>query len=157
LTWTLEQLPLKKKAIHKNKNGSLDFELKVGEPLPRKGVCDHYKKSRRWFRFPCCSKIYPCPVCHDESEAESHEHEYAKRMICGHCSREQAISDKPCVCGESPIKSSGGSGAFWEGGQGMRDRTRMSHKDPRKHMGSNKTVSKKQVGAENVRKRSTKE
>ncbi|KAF9108311.1 hypothetical protein BGX27_008402 [Mortierella sp. AM989] len=154
-TAELEQLPLKKKLARKNKNG-LDFELKVGEPLPRKGACDHYKKSRRWFRFPCCSKIYACHICHDEKESNSHECEYAKRMVCGHCSREQNVSDKPCICGESPVKTSGGSGAFWEGGEGMRDKTRMSNKDPRKHRGANKTVAKKQVGVENVRKRAPK-
>ncbi|KAG0055793.1 hypothetical protein BGZ83_007373 [Gryganskiella cystojenkinii] len=150
---TLEQLPLKKKLIRGGnlKNGGLDFELKVGDPLPRKGACDHYKKSRRWFRFPCCSKIYACHLCHDDKE--DHESEFAKRMVCGHCSREQTVSDKPCVCGESPVKSVHGSGAFWEGGEGMRDKTRMSHKDPKKHKGVNKTVAKKQVGAENVRKR----
>ncbi|KAF9925541.1 hypothetical protein BGZ67_008565, partial [Mortierella alpina] len=152
---TLEQLPLKKKATRHHKNG-LDFELKVGEPLPRKGACDHYKKSRRWFRFPCCSKIYPCHICHDVKEADSHECEYAKRMICGHCSREQTVSDKACVCGESPVKTMGTSGAYWEGGQGMRDKTKMSSKDPRKFRGANKTVAKKQVGAENVRKRAPK-
>ncbi|KAF9438176.1 hypothetical protein BGZ76_009383 [Entomortierella beljakovae] len=151
----LEQLPLKSKARRKNKNG-LEFELKVGEPLPRKGACDHYKKSRRWFRFPCCSKIYPCHICHDEKESDSHESEYAKRMVCGHCSREQNVSDKPCICGESPVKSKGGSGAFWEGGEGVRDKTKMSVKDPRKYRGFNKTVAKKQVGAENVRKRAHK-
>ncbi|KAF8942347.1 hypothetical protein BGZ47_006572 [Haplosporangium gracile] len=151
----LELLPLKKKNLAKNKNG-LEFELKVGEPLPRKGACDHYKKSRRWFRFPCCSKIYPCHLCHDEKESESHESEYAKRMICGYCSREQVVSDKPCACGKSPIRTAGGSGAFWEGGEGMRDRTRMSHKDSRKHKGLHKTVAKKQVGAENIRKRAPK-
>ncbi|KAG9071293.1 hypothetical protein KI688_005504 [Linnemannia hyalina] len=152
----LDLLPLKKKKnLAKNKNG-LEFELQVGEPLPRKGACDHYKKSRRWFRFPCCSKIYPCHLCHDEKESESHESEYAKRMICGHCSREQAVSDKPCACGKSPIRTAAGSGAFWEGGEGMRDRTRMSHKDSRKHKGLHKTVAKKQVGAENIRKRAPK-
>ncbi|KAG0081329.1 hypothetical protein BGZ90_009088 [Linnemannia elongata] len=152
----LDLLPLKmKKNVAKNKNG-LEFELKVGEPLPRKGACDHYKKSRRWFRFPCCSKIYPCHLCHDEKESESHESEYAKRMICGYCSREQTVSDKPCVCGKSPVRTAGGSGAFWEGGEGMRDRIRMSHKDPRKHKGLHKTVAKKQVGAENIRKRAPK-
>ena len=150
---TLEQLPLKKKLLRQQaKNGGLNFELKVGEPLPRKGACDHYKKSRRWFRFPCCSKIYPCHLCHDEKEAD-HGSEFAKRMVCGHCSREQTVSDKPCVCGESPVKSAHGSGAFWEGGEGMRDKIRMSHKDPKKFKGANKTVAKKQVGAENVRKR----
>ncbi|KAF9966590.1 hypothetical protein BGZ70_001848 [Mortierella alpina] len=153
---TLEQLPLKKKAARHHHKSGLDFELKVGEPLPRKGACDHYKKSRRWFRFPCCSKIYPCHICHDVKEADSHECDYAKRMICGHCSREQTVSDKACVCGESPVKTTGVSGAYWEGGQGMRDKTKMSTKDARKYRGANKTVAKKQVGAENVRKRAPK-
>ncbi|KAG0273966.1 hypothetical protein BGZ95_010235 [Linnemannia exigua] len=151
----LDLLPLKKKKPLKNKNG-LEFELKVGEPLPRKGACDHYKKSRRWFRFPCCSKIYACHLCHDEKESDSHESEFAKRMICGHCSREQTVSDKPCVCGKTPMKTAGGSGAFWEGGEGMRDRTKMSNKDSRKHKGLAKTVAKKTVGAENIRKRAPK-
>ncbi|KAF9971128.1 hypothetical protein BGZ73_005973 [Actinomortierella ambigua] len=149
---TLEQLPKKKKG----KGGSLttmyEEAIKVGEPLPKKGACEHYKKSRRWFRFPCCSKIYPCHMCHDEKET-GHEAEYAKRMICGHCSREQPASDKPCQCGQSPVKSSKPTSAFWEGGEGVRDKTRMSTKDPRKFKGSNKTVAKKQVGAENVHKR----
>ncbi|KAG0343409.1 hypothetical protein BG004_005339 [Podila humilis] len=148
---TLEQLPLKKKLLARNNNQKLELELKVGEPLPRKGACDHYKKSRRWFRFPCCQKVYPCHLCHDEKESSSHESEYAKRMICGHCSREQPVSDKPCACGESPVKTSNsGSGSFWEGGEGMRDKSRMSNKDSKKHKGANKTVAKKQVGAENV-------
>ncbi|KAF8951343.1 hypothetical protein BGZ52_012335 [Haplosporangium bisporale] len=151
---TLEQLPLKKKLLKNKSMQGIEAELKVGEPLPRKGACDHYKKSRRWFRFPCCSKVYPCHLCHDEKET-THESEYAKRMICGHCSREQAVSDKPCLCGESPVKT-GGSGAFWEGGEGMRDKSRMSNKDSKKYKGANKTVAKKQVGAENVRKRAPK-
>ncbi|KAG0226882.1 hypothetical protein BGW41_004059 [Actinomortierella wolfii] len=150
---TLEQLPLKKK---KGKGGTLttmyEEAIKVGEPLPKKGACEHYKKSRRWFRFPCCSKVYPCHLCHDEKES-SHEAEFAKRMICGNCAREQPISDKPCQCGQSPVRSSKPTSAFWEGGEGVRDKTRMSTKDPRKYKGSNKTVAKKQVGAENVRKR----
>ncbi|KAF9921346.1 hypothetical protein FBU30_008645 [Linnemannia zychae] len=151
----LELLPLRKRRTNKNSKSGLDFELKVGEPLPRKGACDHYKKSRRWFRFPCCSKVYPCDICHDEKESD-HESVFAKRMVCGYCSREQTISEKPCACGRNLVRTSGGSGAFWEGGEGMRDRTRMSTKDPRKHKGLHKTVAKKQVGAENVRKRAAK-
>ncbi|KAF9168353.1 hypothetical protein DFQ26_008976 [Actinomortierella ambigua] len=152
---TLEQLPKKKKG----KGGSLatmyEEAIKVGESLPRKGACEHYKKSRRWFRFPCCSKIYPCHLCHDEKETD-HEAEYAKRMICGHCAREQPVSDKPCQCGHSPVKSSKSNSAFWEGGEGVRDKTRMSTKDSRKYKGSSKTVAKKQVGTENALKREQK-
>lgn len=31
-----------------------------------KGTCKHYKKSKRWLRFSCCNRIYPCDICHDE-------------------------------------------------------------------------------------------
>ena len=38
--------------------------VKLGQPLPRNGACDHYTKSMRWLRFPCCGRAYPCDVCH---------------------------------------------------------------------------------------------
>lgn len=38
-------------------------------------------------RFPCCGKAYPCDICHDEKE--DHEMQFAKKMICGVCSKEQ--------------------------------------------------------------------
>ncbi|KAF9580523.1 hypothetical protein BGW38_002811 [Lunasporangiospora selenospora] len=148
----LKQLPLKKK--NKAAPGQ-DIELKVGEPLPKKGTCSHYKRSRRWFRFPCCQRLYPCDTCHEEKE--DHVGDTAKRMVCGYCSREQVVSDKPCVCGESPVKSAVGAGAkFWEGGEGMRDPSRLSNKDARKYRGLHKTEAKKQVGPENLRKRAAK-
>ncbi|OBZ86735.1 Uncharacterized protein C18H10.09 [Choanephora cucurbitarum] len=121
--------------------------LTIGEPLPDQGTCSHYRKSKRWFRFSCCSKLYPCDHCHDSQE--DHPMEMAKRMVCGLCSREQTIqSGRPCVCGnefeKAPLK-----GAFWEGGKGVRDKKTMSRKDLHKHKGIGKTASKKQerVGA----------
>jgi len=101
--------------------------------------------SYRWFRFPCCGKVFPCDVCHDE--AEDHEFEYAKRMICGLCSREQPFSSKSCVCGNEMVKRYGSG--FWEGGTGVRDKFKMNKKDPRKRKGEFKTVSNKpgRVGA----------
>lgn len=104
--------------------------LHAGEPLPGKGTCSHYRKSYRWFRFSCCSKVHPCDQCHDG--AEDHINEWANRMICGWCSREQNYAVEACVfCGRSVIGRKGTG--FWEGGRGTRDQKLMSRKDPRKH------------------------
>ncbi|KAI0198541.1 hypothetical protein F4808DRAFT_435548 [Astrocystis sublimbata] len=103
--------------------------LHAGEPLPERGACAHYRKSYRWFRFSCCSKVHPCDKCHDENE--DHPQEWAKRMICGWCSREQNYAVEACLfCGRSVIGRKGRG--FWEGGKGTRDKTKMSRKDKRK-------------------------
>lgn len=116
------------------------FTFSSGKPLPGGGICAHYKRSRRWFRFPCCNRVFPCDVCHDE--ASDHPLEWAKRMICGNCSVEQVLSRKPCKsCGfdfDRPARSK-----HWEGGKGCRDTTAMSSKDSKKYRGKNKTVSQK--------------
>ena len=104
--------------------------LRAGEPLPGRGTCAHYRKSYRWFRFSCCSKVHPCNHCHDE--AEDHVNEWANRMICGWCSREQNYAVDACgFCGRSVIGRKGRG--FWEGGKGTRDQRMMSRKDPRKY------------------------
>lgn len=104
--------------------------LHAGEPLPDRGACPHYRKSFRWFRFSCCSRVHACDKCHDG--AEDHVSEWAKRMICGWCSREQNYMVEACAfCGRSVIGNKGRG--FWEGGKGTRDRTKMSRKDPRKY------------------------
>ncbi len=98
--------------------------IQLGKPLPEFGTCEHYKKSHRWLRFPCCGKAYPCDTCHDTRE--DHPMELANRMICGYCSKEQGYTgSKPCIlCGSdlAHVKSS----SHWEGGQGCRNKTRMS-------------------------------
>ncbi|KAJ2460041.1 hypothetical protein GGF42_001091 [Coemansia sp. RSA 2424] len=119
-----------------------------GQPLPDHGACKHFRKSTRWLRFPCCGKTFPCVTCHDEKE--DHEHEYAQIMLCGHCSKEQRISKTEqsglCVsCGVQVIKRIDGNHAFWQGGTGVRDRTRMSRKDTRKFQGLGKTIAQKNV------------
>lgn len=104
--------------------------LHAGEPLPDRGACQHYRKSYRWFRFSCCNKVHACDRCHDE--AENHLNEWANRMICGYCSREQNYAVANCgFCGRSVVGRRGRG--FWEGGKGTRDRKLMSRKDPRKH------------------------
>lgn len=97
----------------------------AGTELPHRGRCRHYSKSYRWFRFSCCSKVYPCDRCHDAGE--SHPNEHANRMICGFCSREQNYRPDDCgICHASVVKKAGSG--FWEGGKGTRDKVRMSRK-----------------------------
>ncbi|KAJ3497987.1 hypothetical protein NLG97_g1482 [Lecanicillium saksenae] len=104
--------------------------LHAGEPLPNRGACTHYRKSYRWFRFSCCNKVFPCDRCHEE--AEDHPNEWANRMICGWCSREQNYAVDECkFCGRGVIGKKGRG--FWEGGKGTRDQQMMSRKDPRKY------------------------
>jgi uncharacterized CHY-type Zn-finger protein len=104
--------------------------LHAGDSLPNRGSCPHYRKSYRWFRFSCCDRVHACDRCHDA--AEDHEHEWATRMICGWCSREQRYAPEACgFCGRSVIGRTGRG--FWEGGKGTRDRRMMSRKDPRKY------------------------
>ncbi|ROW06299.1 hypothetical protein VPNG_08087 [Cytospora leucostoma] len=104
--------------------------LHAGEPLPDRGACKHYRKSYRWFRFSCCQKVYACDKCHDEGEG--HLNEWANRMICGYCSREQNYAVADCTfCGRSVVGRRGRG--FWEGGKGTRDQNKMSRKDPRKY------------------------
>ncbi|GFS54827.1 uncharacterized protein C18H10.09 [Trichonephila inaurata madagascariensis] len=115
--------------------------IKEGCPLPDLGACKHYKKSYRWLRFPCCGRLYPCDICHDEKEAD-HDMKYASRMICGFCSKEQPYSkEKPCLsCSSSMVNK---SGPYWEGGKGCRNPMLMSRTDKHKYSGMNKTTSKK--------------
>ncbi|KAG5919180.1 hypothetical protein E4U53_004020 [Claviceps sorghi] len=104
--------------------------LHAGEALPDRGTCDHYRKSYRWFRFSCCNRVHACDKCHDDKE--DHVNEWANRMVCGWCSREQRFMVDACgFCGRSVIGKKGRG--FWEGGRGTRDQRTMSRKDPRKY------------------------
>lgn len=103
----------------------------AGTELPRTGRCRHYGKSHRWFRFSCCDKVYACDRCHDEVEKD-HVQEFANRMICGFCSREQNYRPEECGICRSVLTGKKGRG-FWEGGKGTRDPSKMSRKDPRKY------------------------
>ncbi|KAJ2173219.1 hypothetical protein GGH14_002666 [Coemansia sp. RSA 370] len=119
-----------------------------GQPLPKTGTCKHFGRSHRWMRFPCCGKTHPCVTCHDDNE--DHDHEYAQSMLCGFCAKEQRISKAEqtglCIsCGAQVIKKVDGNNAFWQGGKGVRDRTRMSRKDSKKFQGLGKTVALKNV------------
>ncbi|KAL7794484.1 hypothetical protein V8C37DRAFT_375721 [Trichoderma ceciliae] len=104
--------------------------LHAGDQLPERGTCTHYRKSFRWFRFSCCNRVHKCDKCHDQ--AEDHINEWANRIICGFCSREQNYAVEECrFCGRSVIGKRGKG--FWEGGKGNRDRTTMRKRDTRKY------------------------
>jgi uncharacterized CHY-type Zn-finger protein len=116
-----------------------EIGIKVGQPLPEKGTCKHYGKSYRWLRFPCCGRAFACDICHDEQT--DHIHDWANRMLCGLCSHEQPFSKDKCTyCGAAQTRS---RSAFWEGGDGCRNRTTMSKSDPHKYKGLSKTASVK--------------
>lgn len=101
-------------------------KFQIGTALPNKGTCKHYKKSYRWFRFPCCNSAYPCDICHNLETG--HEAKFANKMICGLCSREQSNKNE-CECGMNLKKNT----RFWEGGKGTRNKTTMSKKDSKKY------------------------
>ncbi|TKA69850.1 hypothetical protein B0A55_06735 [Friedmanniomyces simplex] len=112
------------------KKAKENLGITAGSELPRRGRCKHYSKSYRWFRFSCCSKVFPCDRCHDEGT--DHPNEHANRMLCGYCSREQNFRPEDCGICHAVLIGKRGRG-FWEGGKGTRDPTRMSKKDPRKY------------------------
>ncbi|XP_016102172.1 uncharacterized protein [Sinocyclocheilus grahami] len=122
-----------------------DPAVQQGKPLPDKGACRHFKQSHRWLRFPCCGRAYPCDVCHDEDQ--DHLMELATRMICGYCAKEQPYcSGKPCVgCGGMMTRAAFSS--HWEGGQGCRNKVKMSRNDRQKYANTCKTVAKKKTKA----------
>uniref|UniRef100_A0AC34G0F3 Uncharacterized protein n=1 Tax=Panagrolaimus sp. ES5 TaxID=591445 RepID=A0AC34G0F3_9BILA len=107
----------------KKKNLKDDIMLTPGQPLPKKGTCKHYGKSFRWFRFPCCGKLYPCDECHAANERD-HEMKVANRMVCGLCSTEQPFSKESCKhCKGNVINI---KSQFWEGGKGCRNQIALS-------------------------------
>ncbi|KAJ1974273.1 hypothetical protein H4R34_004778 [Dimargaris verticillata] len=117
-------------------------DIVPGQPLPLNGTCKHYKQSNRWFRFPCCGKLYPCDTCHNDQE--THPSEQANRIVCGFCSREQQFQSKSIACSHclhKYVKFLDGR-AFWEGGTGMRDKSKMNRKDSHKYKGLAKTKAK---------------
>ena len=118
--------------------------LSIGTPLPSNGACSHYKRSYRWFRFPCCNKLFPCDVCHEENNLDGHEMVWATRMVCGFCSREQVYSNgKACICGRDLVRTE--TGGFWNGGLGTRDKAKMNRNETKKYQGIGKTVSRKKM------------
>jgi len=81
----------------------------------------------------------------------------ATRQICGFCSVEQNLSKSGiCVACEHDMTGTRGS-AYWEGGEGCRDPSKMAHNESRKTKGQAKTASQKanRVGAAGKERRET--
>ena len=124
--------------------------LQEGKPLPSNGTCSHYKRSYRWYRFPCCNQLFPCDQCHEDAQksgALTPRHTiavWAERIVCGWCSREQNSQNGKCAGCGAPLKgtadNSGHSGrtTHWEGGKGMRNHVTMNRKDSKKYSGLTK-------------------
>jgi hypothetical protein len=122
--------------------------FKIGTPLPHKGACSHYKRSFLWRRCPICFKAFPCERCHDA--VSDHPMAWASRLICGACSREQSATNKACSCGQSFVSV---AKSHWEGGSGCRDKTKMSRNDPKRYAGLNKTVSRRAIKLQSMKKK----
>jgi len=137
------QLPGLMDSASRPKRGAVPkLPTQVGDPLPDRGTCKHYRKSFRWFRFPCCGRAYPCDLCHDEDASNAgHTAEWAQRQICGACSREMSVTQKECACGAEPASTR--HSAHWEGGKGMRDQSQMSKKDNKKYRNLTKPIKAK--------------
>lgn len=137
--------------LEKKEKKVKDPAIQEGRPLPDNGTCKHFKKSFRWFRFPCCGKAYPCDLCHNEKELE-HEMKRATRMICGFCAKEQIYANnKPCtLCASTMTKM---TKDHWEGGKGCRDKVKMSRDDRHKYSGFNKTTSRKVIEMQELKKK----
>ena len=109
--------------------------------IENQGACEHFKKSFRLLRFPCCGKAFPCPLCHALSGCQ-HTSRLATRQICGFCGHESPISDKPCVsCGKLMTGSKGAN--HWNAGRGNRNAATLSSKDKRKNKGVSRSGVKK--------------
>ncbi|KAI8468280.1 MAG: hypothetical protein J3K34DRAFT_459970 [Monoraphidium minutum] len=124
----------------------------TGQPLPFLGTCKHYRHSHRWLRFPCCGQRFACDICHEEG-TDGHEMAWAKRMTCGYCSAEQAVAEQCSACGKRVASTAshpaGRNTRFWEGGQGCRDSSAMSRKDPHRFRNSKaktRSAKSKRVG-----------
>ncbi|KAK3243272.1 hypothetical protein CYMTET_47061, partial [Cymbomonas tetramitiformis] len=120
--------------------------LVLGHPLPSLGTCKHYERSHRWLRFPCCGRLFPCDVCHEEAAEAGGKCGagiWAQRMVCGFCSKEQACSSDSGRCSHCSKRLGGGSRRngqgptrFWEGGLGCRDKKSLCNKDSHKYKDS---------------------
>nr|PVC49552.1 hypothetical protein MACL_00002872 [Theileria orientalis] len=101
---------MKKVVKYETKKTPQPKGIKVGTPLPANGTCKHYKKSFRWFRFPCCGRLFPCDICHDD--VSDHKCGHANFIVCGHCSTQQPSSNK--VCKSCTKTYTAASSSHWE-------------------------------------------
>ena len=78
-------------------------------------------------------------MCHNDV-ASDHEAVWAKRQVCGYCSKEQPLGDRCTGCdrrlASRAANPAGRNTRFWEGGQGCRDPNKLSRRDPHRYKNS---------------------
>jgi hypothetical protein len=65
-----------------NKMGSVGANSTAESELGLKDKCEHFKGNYIPL-FACCSKAYPCYICHDKES--NHVYEFSNRVICLNC------------------------------------------------------------------------
>jgi len=46
--------------------------------------CQHYKRNCRLLA-PCCNKVYPCRVCHDDEQMHVLDRKAVEKVVCNNC------------------------------------------------------------------------
>jgi hypothetical protein len=59
--------------------------------------CNHYTR-KCLIRAPCCDKIFPCRLCHNENSDHEINRYDIKKIICIECNTEQDCSNKCIKC-----------------------------------------------------------
>lgn len=108
------------KTNNKKKNTKHD-KINLSYVTSKDGSCKHFKKSFRFYIFPCCNSKFECAECHDQSM--DHKAQRANKMICGLCFKMQNVG----VCCE--IKQND----HWNNGKGCRKKLTMNKKDKKKY------------------------
>ncbi|CAH0774724.1 unnamed protein product [Bemisia tabaci] len=52
--------------------------------------CTHYQRKSK-FVTPCCDKVYPCRVCHDDNESHTLNRKEVSELICCECETRQKV------------------------------------------------------------------
>jgi len=76
---------------------------KSGSSLPDREIeveagCTHYKRNCRLIA-PCCNKVYPCRVCHDELESHNLDRKLVQELECIKCLNRSPIRADCGECG----------------------------------------------------------
>lgn len=103
------------------KRRSQNIKINSSFATSKNGSCKHYKKSFKFYIFPCCNAKFECDICHDDNM--DHKAQRADKMICGLCFKLQNVG----ICCEQ--KQNG----HWNNGQGCRNKLTMNRKDSKKY------------------------
>ncbi|XP_065899984.1 uncharacterized protein [Dysidea avara] len=60
-------------------------------------LCSHYSRGCSLLA-PCCGRVYPCRICHDEAEEHKMDHRLVETIQCRNCSKLQEVTNKCVEC-----------------------------------------------------------